>query len=200
MRYRCAYCGAFASKAAGHVNRARERGLNLYCDRTCAGLGRRKPPKSDAQKRADKAAYDAEYRAKNRWSLKVKKAAYYAANFDREKEREYRKRTMPRHVEYRRRPEYRVKKKAHDRVHRSKKFYGPLWEAFLLTQDIRNAVLERATDYDIRLSKGGLAKSQKRKRDYDQSQRTRTIGQNAQVGPLGNLAGRQERKDGAWAG
>lgn len=168
-QFRCAYCGGHASKAAGAVNRARKAGLSLYCNRKCAGLGRRKH-KSMEQKKAEKAAYDAEYRAKNRASLKAKKAAYYAEHHDREKEREYRKKRMPKHVEYCRRPEYRVKKKAYDRPHRAKKFYGPLWEAALLTQDIRNAVLEQQTDYEVRLAKGTLSKSQKRKRDYDQVQ------------------------------
>ncbi len=193
LRIECAHCGAVSVKPTGAVNRARSIGASLYCSRTCAGLGRRKAPKSPAQKKAEKAAYDAEYRAKNRASLKAKKAAYYANNHDREKEREYRKKRMPQHVEYCRRPEYRVKKKAYDRPHRAKKFYGPLWEAALLTQDIRNAVLEQQSDYEIRLAKGTLSKSQKRKRDYDQNQRSRTVGQVPQVGPLVNLE-RGERR------
>lgn len=41
MKYRCAHCGKEADKPAGEVNRARERGLKLYCDRKCSGLGRR---------------------------------------------------------------------------------------------------------------------------------------------------------------
>lgn len=199
VSFACAYCGEEARKESGVVNRARYNGAPLYCNRECAGYARRKPPKSVAQKKTEKAAYDAEYRVKNQELLRAKKAAYYRAHIDRDKEREVRKRRMPKHVEYCRRPEYRVKKKAYDRVHRSKKFYGPLWEVALLTQDIRNAVLEQATDYDIRLSKGGLSKSQKRKRAYDQSQR-RTLGQNAQVGPLGNLAARKDRQDGARTG
>ena len=53
MKHRCAYCGKTADKSAGHVNRARERGLNLYCNRRCSGLGRRKPKKTKAQKREE---------------------------------------------------------------------------------------------------------------------------------------------------
>jgi hypothetical protein len=200
VSFACAYCGGEGRQQAGAVNRARAKGAALYCGRKCSGLGRRKPPKSAAQKKAEKAAYDVEYREKNRALLQAKKAAYYREHIDRDKEREARKRRMPKHVEYCRRPEYRVKKKAYDRPHRAKKFYGPLWEAALLTQDIRNAVLEQQTDYEVRLAKGTLSKSQKRKRSYDQSQRTRTLGQNAQVGALGNLAARKDRQDGARSG
>lgn len=198
--FKCAHCGRPAAREAGHVNRSRRLGSSLYCGRKCSGLGRRKPPKTAAQKKAEKAAYDREYRAKNLELLRAKKAAYYREHIDRDKEREARKRRMPKHVEYCRRPEYRVKKKAYDRPHRAKKFYGPLWEAALLTQDIRNAVLDQQTDYEVRLAKGTLSKSQKRKRSYDQSQRTRTLGQNAQVGALGNLAARKDRKDGSRSG
>lgn len=193
MQIECAHCGKVADKAAGAVNRARKSGSPLYCDRFCAGLARRKARKTSAQKKAEKAAYDAKYRAKNRAALKAKKAAYYAANHDREKEREYRQKRMPKHVEYCRRPEYRVKKKAYDHVYRAKKDYGPMWEIQLLTLDIRNAVLERQTDYEIRLAKGTLGKSQKRKRDYDQNHRTSPVGQVPQVGPVVNLE-RGERR------
>lgn len=193
VAFTCAYCGGQCSREARAVNRARREGMSLYCDRVCSGLGRRAAPKTTTQKRAEKASYDREYRARNREELRAKKAAYYAENHDREKEREYRKRTMKRHVEYCRRPEYRVKKKAYDHVYNAKRNYGPLWEIQLLTLDIRNAVLERQTDYEIRLAKGTLGKSQKRKRDYDQNHRTRAVGQIPQVGPLVNLE-RGERR------
>jgi hypothetical protein len=68
-------------------------------------------------KKHKKAAYDREYRAKNREMLRAKKAAAYAiyGPAHREKEREIRKRKMPAHVEYCRNPEYVVKKSEYDR-------------------------------------------------------------------------------------
>lgn len=196
MEFRCAHCGRTASQPTGAVNRARKAGLKLYCDRRCASLGRRTDDRTQEQKRADKAIYDAEYRAKNRTMLAAKKAAYHARTYDPAKQRIYNQSRMAHHVEYCRRPEYREKKKAYDHVYNAKRDYGPLWEIQLLTLDIRAAVLERQTDYDIRLAKGGLSKSQKRKRDYDQILRNAQR-QVPQVGAVGNLAQRQGRHDGA---
>lgn len=64
MKVVCAHCRKTTSKPAGHVNRAREAGLNIYCNRRCSGLGRRSG-KTKAQKVAEKRAYDADYRKKN---------------------------------------------------------------------------------------------------------------------------------------
>ena len=67
--------------------------------------------------KAEKAAYDREYRAKNRALLKAKRAAYYAkvGPLRRDKEREIRKKRMPQHIEYCRRPEYKKYKFTYDR-------------------------------------------------------------------------------------
>lgn len=185
----CAHCGCQCDKRAGEVNRARKAGLAIYCGRGCAGLGRRKDTRTPEQKKADKAAYDAEYRAKNRSVLKDKKAAYYAENHDRDKERELRQNRMPQHVEYCRRPEYRAQKKVYDRKYRAEKFYGELAEAFVLTLEIRDAALEKAGgDYELRMMKGTMSKSQKRRRDYERLNR-----KEPEVSPLGNLE-RSERR------
>jgi DNA-directed RNA polymerase subunit RPC12/RpoP len=55
MKYRCAHCGKTADKPSGHVNRARENGMKLFCDRRCFGLDRR-TEKTKAQRIAEKAA------------------------------------------------------------------------------------------------------------------------------------------------
>jgi len=185
----CAHCGAKTDKKAGEVNRARKAGLNLYCSRACSGAGRKKDERTPEQKRADKSAYDAEYRAKNREMLKAKKAAYYAENHDREKEREYRQKRMPHHVEYCRRPEYRAQKKVYDRQYRAEKFYGELADAFVLMLEIRDAALQKAGgDYELRMMKGTMSKSQQRRRDYERLNR-----KEPEVSPLGNLE-RSERR------
>ncbi len=161
----CAYCGNKSEKIAGHVNRARKLGNALYCNRECAGLARR-THKSEAQKKADKREYDREYRAKNYEKMKPKKAAYHKATYDPVKEAVKRKKRMPQHVEYCRRPEYRAWKKQYDRKYRARKNYGPFAEHFLLTMEIRDECLAQQTDYEIRLSKGTLNKCIKRRRNY----------------------------------
>lgn len=190
MKITCSHCGLETEKPAGAVNRALKAGLNLYCSRECSGLGRRKEDsRTPEQKKADKAAYDAEYRAKNRERLRAKKAAAYKASPPRDREKAYRDANYARHLEYLRRPEYRAKKKVYDRRYRAEKFYGELADVFILTLEIREAALEKAGgDYELRLMKGTLSKSQKRRRDYERLNR-----EEPEAGALGNLE-RSERR------
>lgn len=176
----CPQCGTVALKRASEVNRARRNGNNLYCGKKCAGLGRR-TNKSFEQKKAEKRLYDMEYRRKNRALLKAKKAAYFQRTYDPAKAAIERKKRMPKHVEYCRRPEYRAWKREYDRQYRAKKYFGEFWECFLLTQDIRTTVLSIQSDYEIRLNKDGLGKAQKRKRHYE-----KLNSRNPEIGPLGN--------------
>lgn len=195
MKVKCAHCGTVTEKPNGAVNRANKIGAPIYCDRRCAGMGRRKPQRTVEEMKALKAAYDRDYRARNIDRIKAEKKAYYAANHDREKERAYRQKTMQRHVEYCRRPEYREYKRQYDRMYRAKKEYGDLAECFLLVMDIRAECLSQQTDYEIRFSKGTLNKRQQRKRNYE-----RTLREEPEVGPLGNLELRQGGQNGSLAG
>lgn len=162
MKYRCAHCGKVAEKAAGHVNRARERGLNLYCNRRCSGLGRRKG-KTKAQRVAEKAAYDAAYRAKNLDAIKAKKHEHFKRTYDPVVAAAYRKQRMPLHVEYCRQPEYRVKKQAYDQKRRDAE-YGEFAEVARLTIDLNREIKGRATNEQIKWQSGTANKSQTRKR------------------------------------
>ena len=194
MRVRCAHCGSETDKPTGAVNRAWARGLLVYCNRKCAGLGRRMH-KSKERKIADKAAYDAEYRTKNRERLRAEKSAYYQRTHDPVKEAEKRKERMPYHVEYCRRPEYREWKRDYDRQYRAVKNYGDFADCFLLVMDIRDECLSQMSDYEIRYAKGGFGKTQQRKRDY-----ARTHSQEPEVGPLGDIERYQGRKNGSLTG
>lgn len=177
----CAYCGCLVFKQAGVVNRARRICAPIYCGRACAGLGRRNG-KTIEERRAEKKEYDARRRVVLADQIKAAKHEYFKRTYDPVKAAEHRQTRMPYHVEYCRRPEYRTKKKVYDRVYRAKKDYGPLWECQVLTLQIREAALSIMSDYEIRLSKGTLTKRQQRKRDYERSLR-----EESQVGPLGNL-------------
>jgi hypothetical protein len=149
-----------------YVNRAEKKGANLFCDRACAGLFRRvqRPPE---EKKALKAAYDARRREDLRDRLRAEKAAYHKRTYDPAKARNLRKATMPRHVEYCRRPAYRKWKADYDRKHRATKQFGPFAEAAILLGDLESEILSRATRYEIDLANGTLNKKLQRRRDYE---------------------------------
>lgn len=139
MLVTCDYCKNEFEKRTGEVNRARKSGLNIYCNKTCSGFGRRSGL-TVAEKKALKREYDKEYRTKNKKILKVKKSAYFARTYDREKAAIERKANMARHVEYCRRPEYKKWKSEYDQVYRAKKLYGDFWEAAIVLIELEKAI------------------------------------------------------------
>lgn len=182
VKFTCPQCRCFGEQPAGAVNRAAKRGAPVYCGRECAGLARRGPEKSTEQRKAEKSAYDARRRIVLADRIKAEKHAYYLRTYDPIKAAVERKKRMPKHVEYCRRPEYVAWKSEYDRKYRAEKEFGEFAECFLLIQDIRSECLAQQTDYEIRLSKGGIAKSQQRRRDY-----ARLVRKDPEIGPLGNL-------------
>jgi len=176
MKIICAHCGKACDKPPNEVNRAREAGYRLFCDRRCAGLGRRAPFKSKAQKRAEKAAYDSLYRIRNHELLKAKKRAHHLRTYDPAKARVERKKKMARHVEYCRRPEYKRWKSVYDRKYRSKKFFGPFAEAAMILADLKHSITERASNHEIRQENQTINKVQRRRRDAQEKERSRPRG------------------------
>lgn len=175
----CPFCGVEFMATASASNRADKAGAPLHCSRKCSGLGRRKN-KTDDEKRAEKAAYDKARRLELADVIKAQKAASYRKNKDRVKEAEVRKRRMPKHVEYCRRPEYVAWKREYDKVFRAKKEHGEFWEAAILALEIRRTCLELSDDTEIRRQKNTLNKHQQRRRDYDRLDSNRP-----EIGSLG---------------
>lgn len=163
MKIACAHCGNKSDKPAGAVNRARASGLRLFCNQRCAGLAKKKH-KTKAQRVVEKAAYDADYRAKNRRMLKAKKAEYFKRSYEPAKARIERKKRAKAHAEYCRRPEYRRWKRDYDRQLRAKE-YGPLAESYLLCIDLNRVIKKRMTNYEIAQANGTFGKTQKRRRE-----------------------------------
>jgi hypothetical protein len=195
MKIVCAYCNREADRRIGDVRRALKIGAPLYCNKACAGMGRRKPPKTIEQKKIEKSAYDARRRVELADKIKAAKAAAYQRNRQNpeflEKQRQYRKKVMQRHLEYCRRPDYRAAKREYDIIYRAKREHGEFWESAILVLDIRRECLIKMSAYDIRLANGTYGKSQKRKREYER--RTRIDGGKLEIGPLGNLEIGQKR-------
>jgi hypothetical protein len=171
IEFACDYCGKMARGSAGHVNRQRKGGFRLFCDRKCAGLGRRKN-KTKAERVAEKKIYDAAYREKNRTLLKKKKADWFQRSYDPVIAAEIRKKRMPKHVEYCRRPEYRKYKSNYDRRRRAA-IYGPFADAFQLTIDLNREIKSRSSNYEIRQQNQTGQKAQKREREAKQEPRDR---------------------------
>ena len=92
-----------------------------------------------------KAAYDREYRRKNRARLKAEKAAYFQRTYDPVKAAKERKKKMPKHVEYCRQPEYKAWKKKYDKHRRSKK-YGEFAEAHQLLVELTKEINRQMPD------------------------------------------------------
>jgi hypothetical protein len=182
MRFICANCGVEADRPSGQVNRAINSGLRLFCGRQCAGVGRRKPPKTIEQRKAEKAEYDRKRREEYGEQINAKKRAYHKATYDPKKAAEHRKTRMPHHIEYCRQPAVKAKKKTYDRKHRAEKKYGDLAECFVLVMEIRDECLSQMTDYEIRVQKGTINKALKRRRDYERLDR-----EEPEIGALGNL-------------
>jgi len=164
MKLICPICNKEYEKSTGHYNRAVKLGANLYCSKTCFGLGRR-GNKSTEQKKAEKAEYDKQYRYYHREGIKQKKAEAfkkdYAANP--EKYKEQRKKKMPKHVEYCRNPEYKAYKKEYDHKYRLEQRYGEFWEAASVLVALNNELDSKQIKYD----NGIINKSQKRKRQWN---------------------------------
>lgn len=163
MRVVCEQCGNEFERCVGHVNRARKKGYGLFCGRRCAGLARR-TTKTKAQRVAEKAEYDREYRARNSDMLKRKKAAYHKRTYDPAKAAVERKKRSAAHAEYCRRPEYRAWKRKYDKKHRARKMFGEFADAYLVLGDLDREVLSRMSRYEIGLANGTINKALTRKR------------------------------------
>lgn len=119
----CMTCGEPVWKRVSDINRSPTG--RFFCDLKCAGAARC-DGKTKAQRIAAKAAYDADYRAKNRSMLKVKKAAYHAATYDPERARRVRKANADNIRAYRERhlrtPRYRALKRNYDIEYRAAEY------------------------------------------------------------------------------
>lgn len=171
---KCAWCKKPVRKLLRDINRAAKRGGKMYCDRSCSSHARRNPnPPSEEDRRARKADYDRERRAKLGEVLLAEKRAAYreavASNPDaiRERERRNRQARAEQHAEYCRTPEYRKWKAQYDRQYRAEKQFGPFAEAALTLLELQEEISSRATRTEIYATNGPLNKWTQRRREYE---------------------------------
>jgi hypothetical protein len=169
----CAHCGKPVQQRAEAIRRALREGKPLYCDRACAGLARRrKVPITPEEAKAAKAEYDRQRRERLAAEIKAYKAEHHKRTYDPVKAAEVRKARMPQHVEYCRRPEYKVKKAEYDKRKRFEA-YGPFADAAMLLDQIEQEISTRATRYEIYIANGRFTRSaQQRRRELWQTIRS----------------------------
>lgn len=150
MNLVCCYCGkSFLVKEnnIGTRKRSIRLGLPIYCNLTCAGLGRR-TDETPEEKKAIKAWYDrfltASMTEEERELEELQRMVYFQWEYARnpEKHRLRRQKRMEAHIEYCRQPEYKEYKKGYDEQYRAKKDYGEYWEAAIALKN-----LDKEIDY-----------------------------------------------------
>lgn len=163
---KCDYCGDSFEKENPAINRAKREDKNIYCNRKCSGLGRR-INKTLKQKVSEKQEYDMQYRAKNKESLREKKALYGRSKAGKATQKRARIKGKAYHAKYIQSDRYVEWKKEYDRTYRAKKDYGEFWECQILRLEIEEEVEKTQSDYEVRLENQTLNKSQKRKREHE---------------------------------
>jgi hypothetical protein len=104
--------------------------------------------------KAQKAAYDREYRKKNRERLRIQKARYFKATYDPVEAAKKRKERMPQHVDYCRQPKYRAWKKEYDRKRRLL-WLGEFLEAYEALRALMAEVKRQMPDRFERYAQAG---------------------------------------------
>lgn len=155
----CPICNSEFTKSTGTINRAKKKNRKLYCSQKCSGFAHRKIISLEEKKRL-KAEYDKQYREKNLEEIKLKKKEYFQKTYDPVQAAIDRKKTMPRHVEYCRRPEYKVWKKQYDHDYRYQIRFGEYAEAAKILYQLENSI----DRLEANIENKTINKSQKRKR------------------------------------
>jgi hypothetical protein len=153
IKVKCAWCHKSFKKSVGGYNRAMKINSPLYCSQKCCGFARRKSIK---EKKRLKAEYDKNRRTEKAEELKAQRKAAYAiwGPKHRDKEREIRKKNMPKHIEYCRQPEYKKKKKDYDREVRVAQ-YGDFYESYELLEELVKEINRQMPDRFERYAQSG---------------------------------------------
>ena len=153
VKVKCAQCRRTFQKSVGAYNRAMKINSPLYCSQKCCGLARKMPVE---EKKRLKAEYDKKRRTEKAEELKAQKKAAYAlwGPLHRDKEREIRKKNMPKHIEYCRQPEYKEWKKKYDRKLRLSE-YGEYAECYELLEQLVKQIKQQMPDRFERYAQAG---------------------------------------------
>lgn len=148
MNLTCYYCNKEFKVKENNIGQRRQSirlGLPVYCNRECAGLGRR-TNETEEEKKVHKQWYDLFIRASREedeyWLYRFMGAVNfhmdYAANPD--KYRKVRKEKQEIHNEYCRQPKYKEYKKGYDAQYRAKKNFGGYRECAIILNKLDNEI------------------------------------------------------------
>lgn len=165
VSHTCPHCKKEFEVYIAYLNKANSIGAPRYCGKACSGLARR-DNKTKEQKIVEKAAYDLQYRIKNADKLRQRHSDYHKKTYDPAKAAIERKKNMPRHIEYCRKPEYRAKKVGYDQQHRAEKQFGEFAECFILLEQIDKTIASKADKHHLRTIQGTNNKSKRRKKQW----------------------------------
>jgi hypothetical protein len=161
MEAKCAYCKSVFEIATGAYNRAIGKGLNVYCNKTCAGFGRRKTVE---EKKARVAEYDKERRRLLADRIKREKAEYHKRTYDPVQAAIKRKERMHLHIERMRQPKWVAYKREYDKKRRAKMDYGEFGEAAILLRSLESELERKSPELlVIKFQNKTVNKSQFRK-------------------------------------
>lgn len=102
-----------------------------------------------------KRLYDQDYRKRNAYKIKKKKAEYFKATYDPVEAAKKRKERMPYHIAYCQSQEYKAWKREYDMRYRYQKLYGEFWEVMQLVTKIQKKVCELVPDAYERMKMRG---------------------------------------------
>jgi hypothetical protein len=148
MKLICCYCSnefIVLPNNIGQRNNSIRLGLPIYCNRTCAGLGRRGDETLE-EKRQIKTWYDLFLRISMTEDEKIfesfSRCVYFLIDYKQNpnKYKKWRNKRMPKHVEYCRQPEYKEYKKGYDEQYRAKKHFGSYWESAIILKNLDNEI------------------------------------------------------------
>lgn len=164
MIIKCSHCGKDAEKHTGHVNRVLQMGNKLYCDKTCAGLGRRVERTIEEKKRI-KSEYDKQRTDRHELWFLLWRAFEFRVDYEEnpEKYKKERQRKYKKHLEYLQTDKYKEWKRKYDIKYLAKKEYGIYWESAILLKELEEHLLKIRPD-GIKFQMGIVNKKQKRQR------------------------------------
>lgn len=148
MDFVCEHCGASSARRATDVARARAAGRRLFCSRNCAGLARR-VERTEEERRSRKAAYDKDYRERDRGNRRAKKAEYHRRTYDPDKARAIRDANAEAIRQYKADwyadPSNRERKRQYDEARRASE-YADFAEAWRLVLELEREVRRLTPD------------------------------------------------------
>lgn len=174
----CAHCGNKSMKPNSAVNRARRDGKEMFCGRGCFAAFRI-TKKED--KLAKKRVWASKFREENADEITQYNREWAANHYDIKTKHGRENRRKKKEYDERHRLENPEMYKAKGRRCKAKRRYGDYAEVWFLLRELRQEVLSKHTDYELRRLNETDHKTRKRNIKNEE-----TISTNFEISPMGN--------------